>query len=254
MPKLRVIDEFESERLDELRLEAEAFIHERYEDRNEHEEFSDSDASDSDTSVLSELDDVVESLETDTHLLMELDRFIHVSTIAGQMTPEISRKVAPWRPQDAFAQIIRVRFPDANDKLVESLARANLERMQRCHEIREMHANEPTTEEAVGDLMPKGEATTRDSGYGTMSHISGTVANKHPLNSYAVTVMSYAAGDRTVKIPPLSVEAKQGKPFECLACSKQVRFTSSRMWKYVYLNALILAPLTASLDVIYSAT
>ena len=107
-------------------------------------------------------------------------------------------------------------------------------RLHRCHQLREMHAEHPEAEDSLVDIVPRSLAAkthSGDSGYGTMSAASTSHGLGHAMSAYAETVMSYAAGDRTVKIPPLSSGAKQGKPFDCIVCGKKVKFTSSRMWK-----------------------
>lgn len=238
LPKLRVLDSFSIDQLQGWRQEALTAVQQDYRDREAHDSSSDSDGSESDVSVSNELEDIVESLETDTQLLMELDRFIQApSVLIPKLQEPTEQEIIPWRPQDAFAQIIRTRFPDALEKLVDALAKANLTRMQRCAEIREKHADMVEQEEAVA-IEPRnkpattiGGQTQDDSGYGTLVAASAHGDSVNALSKYAETVMSYAAGDRTVKIPPLPPGAKEGKPFDCLACGKSVSFTRGRMWK-----------------------
>lgn len=216
-------------------------IKQDYQDRESHDSGSDSDGStDTDQSVSNDLDDVIEDLETDVQLLMELDRFIHApsATIPAKQENEYQALVT-WQPQDAFAHIIRNRFPAAVEGLVEALAKANLDRLHRCHEARETNAENPNLEDQwitqtlVKNAPERTDAgeTRNDSGYGTMSAVSDRASLRLAQSQYAETVMSYAAGDRTIKIPPLSADAKAGRPFICVACGKSVRFTRSRMWK-----------------------
>jgi hypothetical protein len=234
-----VQDSFPTDQLESRRQEALTAVQQDYRDREAHDSSSESDGSESDISVSNELEDIVESLETDTQLLMELDRFIQAPSV---MIPKLQeagqQEITTWHPQDAFAQIIRTRFPDAMEKLVDALAKANLGRMQRCAEVREMHANMADEDEDRAADRPRinptptmGGQTHDDSGYGTMLAASAHADSKYTLSRYAETVMSYATGDRTVKIPPLPSGAKEGKPFDCLTCGKRVSFTRSSMWK-----------------------
>lgn len=224
-------ESFTTEKLESCRREALTSIQQDYRDREAHDSASESDGSDSDLSVSSEIEDTVESLETDTQLLMDLDRFIQAPSFLIESDRTIAEEAPPktWQPEDAFAHIIRTRFPEAIEKLVNALAKANLSRMQKCIEGGQA---EPEQEAVVitARAVPTstlGGKTRNDSGYGTMPNSSLPEAPSR----YAETVMSYAAGDRTVKIPPLPVGAKDGKPFDCVACGKEVCFTRSKMWK-----------------------
>jgi hypothetical protein len=228
---LRLQESFTTEKLENCRQEALTSIQQDYRDREAHDSASESDGSDSDLSVSIEIEDTVELLETDTQLLMDLDRFIQAPSSLVDSDRQIAEEapLREWQPEDAFAQIIRTRFPEAIETLVNALAKANLSRMQKCIEGGQA---EPEQEAVViaARAVPTstlGGKTQNDSGYGTMPNSS----LRDAPSRYAETVMSYVAGDRTVKIPPLPAGAKEGKPFECVACSKKVSFTRSKMWK-----------------------
>lgn len=227
----------------QLRLEAEMLLQQDLPDREAHD--SDSDDSSSDASQDGGLEDAVEDLETDTQLLMDLDVFINApSVVIPKDIHSHSRAEPCWNTHDAFAQLIRERFPDAISQLVETLAQANLHRMQRCYEQREQHAQDQDTTELgsglhmkVHDQSTEAGQTFKDSGVGTSLPAnssyadSNATASKYAPSKYAETVMSYAAGGHSTKIPPLSAAAKKGVPFECLACGKTVCFTKNKFWK-----------------------
>lgn len=65
-----------------------------------------------------------------------------------------------------------------------------------------------------------------DSGVGT-----SLGASLAPTVSYAETTMSYNHDGQSVRIPPLSKEAKSGLPFTCVACGRTVVITNNSGWK-----------------------
>jgi hypothetical protein len=95
---------------------------------------------------------------------------------------------------------------------------------QQCPKQPAVEAEEAATVLAPSELVSK----FHDSGVGT-SVQTGSL--------YAETVMTYRRqGTHSVRIPPLSEEAKHGKPFDCLACGKEVTIRSNSAWKYDFLR------------------
>jgi hypothetical protein len=135
-------------------------------------------------------------------------------------TAEAEVSLSSWAPHQVFANKIEHRFPGADSKLFSSLGMINYQRYLRCQTERnrnQVHAEQP--EQAV-------QVTT-----GSKFHDSGLGSSLNPASSYAETAMSYRDGNRSVRIPPLSEEAKGGEAFPCVACGRSVIITTNSQWK-----------------------
>ncbi|KAJ4136362.1 hypothetical protein NW768_003974 [Fusarium equiseti] len=171
------------------------------------------------------LEDIAKDLETDTLSLMGVDALFQ-SAILDSFAEKATFVDAAqaWLPHDVYKDKIRTRFPKAEISLVSRLSKASYDRYLRCQRERESQTT------AVGDVdFPKftrsdaSSSKFRDSGLGTSIPSSASVAE---------TAMSYRAeGKASVRIPPLSKEAKEGKPFECISCGKTLSIRNNSAWK-----------------------
>ncbi|KAI1057224.1 hypothetical protein LB507_001649, partial [Fusarium sp. FIESC RH6] len=171
------------------------------------------------------LDEIAKDLENDTLSLMELDALFQSAALESfAEKAAFADEAQIWLPHDVYKDKIRTRFPRAESSLVSRLSKASYDRYLRCQRERESQTA------AVGDVdfprftqLDAASSKFQDSGLGTSIPSSASVAE---------TVMSYRAEGRTsVRIPPLSKEAKEGQPFECISCGKFISIRNNSAWK-----------------------
>ncbi|RSM03396.1 hypothetical protein CDV31_010530 [Fusarium ambrosium] len=184
------------------------------------------DSSSDSTSEYSTADvhELAEDLKTDVDCLIELDPMLRdPATDPEPETTEGDVSLTLWAPHQVFADKIEHRFPAADAKLFSSLGMVNYQRYLRCQterDINQVHAEQ-------GEQLAEG-SKFHDSGLGT---------SLNPTSSYAETIMSYKDGNRSIKIPPLPEQAKNGEPFSCIACGRLVTMTTNSQWKrHLYLD------------------
>ncbi|KAI0124062.1 hypothetical protein BJ170DRAFT_638024 [Xylariales sp. AK1849] len=188
-----------------------------------------SDGSGSDSSSNFEydtLEEIAEDLATDTTCLVALHPLL-MSPIPETSVETLASidGAIEWIPHQAHFDRISNRFPGAEASVLVWLGKANFERYIRCQRERA-----DLTEQGHD---PGGESLEKS---GTIEvsqfHDSGLGSSVPSKSSYAETVMSYGGGEgHSVRIPPLPVEARKGKPFPCVACGKSVRITNNSAWK-----------------------
>lgn len=112
--------------------------------------------------------------------------------------------------------------------LLERLGQANFERYLRCQAERTQRSSNASI-----DLLPEIPISDNLDGANSKFHDSG-IGSSLPSqgSSYAETIMSYGADEeRRVRVPPLPAQAKDGEPFECIACGKWVAIRTNTAWK-----------------------
>lgn len=224
-----------SEQLDNLKVKLTATISEAlyamHEATNNAED--DSDAS-SDGDPESEHDDsiseVAEDLKIDAQCLMELDPLFTNPVLDLSWHKEHQLQALDWAPEKAYCYKVQQRFPSAESSLVERLGKANWARFLRCQSIRNSveSGTQPQHEASVANKGDNGTVAA------SSSYHDSALGSSLPTtaSSYAETVMTYGtSAGKQVRIPPLSDDAKQGKPFPCVACGRSVRFTQNSAWK-----------------------
>ncbi|KAK3290852.1 uncharacterized protein B0H64DRAFT_446673 [Chaetomium fimeti] len=211
--------------------EAMTSMHEGYQDG------SDTDNSDSDSSIpfSSDWDELAEDIWTDVQCLLDLDALIKSpAPDIVQVSRDNQKASVEWKPHVVYTDRIRARFPRADPSLADRLGRANWERFLKGNADREKNEKggfESSGIDAAGTIADCTEPVSKfhDSGLGTSINTG---------SAYAETVMSYRReGGQSVQIPPLPKEAKQGKPFECVACGRKLVITDSSAWKkHLYMD------------------
>ncbi|KAK4464391.1 hypothetical protein QBC42DRAFT_45550 [Cladorrhinum samala] len=199
---------------------------------------SDSDESSSGDSVRSSGDDmaeIAEDLRTDTCCLAGLGPLLKnpVYDMPAEAEPQ-TLLACTWHPTQHYSDKIQSRFPQADKDLVNRLGKANYKRYLRCQAVRDDgHQNEGSVagEDTASYMAPTLAA-------GSKFHDSGIGSSIAPTTvSYAETVMSYSHDGRSVRVPPLPEGAKDGRPFECVACSRMVVMKNASAWKrHIYLD------------------
>ena len=130
-------------------------------------------------------------------------------------------------PYQFYAELIKARFPKADRKLIEQLGQANWERSQRGRIEREANLRERDGPENIIEVAG---TVVADSAF----HDSGMGTSVPAQTAYAKSIVSFISsisGETHNHIPPLSQEAKSGKPFSCNACGKNVTYTRTRDWR-----------------------
>ncbi|KAK2018380.1 hypothetical protein LZ32DRAFT_371014 [Colletotrichum eremochloae] len=201
---------------------------------------SDSEESDSDTSsssVLNDWDEIADDIRTDVECLIDLEPLIQAPFVDHRKSKAIEKKpekLETWTPRQLYTSRISHRFPNARLELVNRLAQANWDRFQRIQSDKERNIAErgnATREEKTESRTP----TENDSNF----HDSGLGTSQGTRSAYAETTMSYRQNTaHSIRIPPLPMEAKKGRPFECLACGRQIRIMNNSAWKKHLFNDL----------------
>ena len=129
--------------------------------------------------------------------------------------------------EDYYTERLRAKFPTAEIDMLQCLGRMNWHRYQRVQKERELNA------QRQGVIIPDGKSSAVysefvDSGLGTCPPAA--------TSSYEASVKSLTSsvvGCKQVHIPPLSAEAKDGLPFDCVACGDRVSYTTDYNWRSV---------------------
>jgi len=171
---------------------------------------------------------VLEELSALTGNLIDLNSALDSAVIDPEY---VSETPAPptdlaLAPHQFFANCIREKFPNASEDLAEFLGRANLERYRSILAQRESvnEEDEAVVIKEVPVMQDHGASIFQDSGIGTSLQKSAYAA------SVVSSLASTDAGGES-KYPPLPEGAKNGVPFECEGCGRQVVIRSRRLWR-----------------------
>lgn len=177
------------------------------------------------------ISEIAQDLRTDVQCLMDLDPLIRNPVFDSSSRKQKQKHIeeTKWTTQQAFCDKVGQRFPEADEALVSALDQLNWVRFRRCQAIR--FKNELGEQEQL-DMVKEDHTTVA----GSKFHDSGLGTSLPTSSSYAETIMTYsgAEGQKT-RIPPLSDEAKRGKPFTCVSCSRTVRVSNNSVWKWMAL-------------------
>jgi hypothetical protein len=179
-----------------------------------------------------DIHEIAEDLKTDTLVLSSLDPLLKYPIFDTQDEDVANSHITLiWSPEKLFSDKIENRFPSAATPLASHLGRANYERYLRCQATRDAQGREepgPLVNQEVQEYAGTIIANSKfhDSGVGTSLGASLALTV-----SYAETTMSYSHDGQSVRIPPLSREAKSGLPFSCIACGRTVVITNNSGWK-----------------------
>lgn len=216
-----------------ITAEAEAIYLEEYDAL----ENSDSESDCSSDSLSDNWSEVAEDLLTDVQCLLDLDPLIQ-SPVINQDRRHTGRdkEAIQWKPHLSYNDKIKHRFPQADANLIDRLSLANWERFLINKATREQNLveYELSVRKDVASESPKDAVVPDINKYRLNSLESNQGSNIRSEIAYAETSMSYKFRGRvTARIPPLSSEARQGKPFDCLACGKTLSISTNYIWKLV---------------------
>ncbi|KAH7176760.1 hypothetical protein EDB81DRAFT_49877 [Dactylonectria macrodidyma] len=171
--------------------------------------------------------EIAQDLRTDVQCLMDLDPLIRNPVFGSSSRKQKQKQIeeTKWAPQQVFCDKVEQRFPQADEALVSALGQLNWARFRMCQATR--FKNELGEQEQL-DTVKEDHATVA----GSKFHDSGLGTSLPTMSSYAETVMTYSGADgQKTRIPPLSDEARKGKPFTCVSCSRTVRVSNNSAWK-----------------------
>lgn len=180
-----------------------------------------------------DLQEVIEDLRTDAQCLLDLGSRFHEPAL-GVISREDAIQLAPshtWDPALNFVERIQWRYPQCDGQLAVRLGKANWARVVRSQEAKGAHQQKRLQETWSSEPVPsRGALTTlHDSGIGTSTPSNLSLP---PATQYAETTVSYRTGHAgSVRIPPMPEIAKQGVPFECMACGRLVTIKTKSVWK-----------------------
>ncbi|KAK8047945.1 hypothetical protein PG996_016009 [Apiospora saccharicola] len=162
-----------------------------------------------------------------------------------QETAEAPATLAPHQP---YSQKILERFPSAPLLLVDRLGKSNLKRHQRIIErhleTEPMLGDEDNTlpepsypDQSVTDYQDRMggawnwvmDTALRDSALG--SSIPTYTIGSQPGKSDISSILTSLAEASWRAFPPLTEDAKHGKPFECEGCGRVVVMTKTKSWR-----------------------
>ncbi|KAL6882878.1 hypothetical protein HDV57DRAFT_509264 [Trichoderma longibrachiatum] len=185
-----------------------------------------------------DIHEIAEDLRTDTLILSSLDPLLKYPIFDTQLENAADgQSVSAWSPEKLFSDRIEHRFPSAATSLASRLGRANYERYLRCQATRDAQERALSLPVMAQEAQDKAGTIIADSKFHDSGVGTSLGASLAPTVSYAETTMSYNHDGQSVRIPPLSKEAKSGLPFTCVACGRTVVITNNSGWKrHIYLD------------------
>jgi hypothetical protein len=227
---------------------AEAVVMEEGGNTRQYDAFSDSEISESDFA------EGVGDLSTYTDCLMDLSPALENPATDVDFNEQAVSNIETFQVSSVMAvsycHKIRDRFPDLDVRLVERLGEANQKRSQRIIEnfstetkaqtkdIPQLDdASEPIFSESRPDFTDTTKSTyfsdsvfSKDQKVGFAKEEYDDTASQTTFASFS-TAFSMSHQGRP-RVPNLPANARAGKPFQCMACGKQLKnIRNRRMWK-----------------------
>lgn len=179
------------------------------------------------------LEEILEDLQAYMECLRSLAPSIECPAKETQTGEDERVRASPTLKAKGFHEfytdMISSRFPRASRTLADCLGKRNWRRYKRLQAIRAANALKeiPATEELefLAQKSAFGESNFHDSGLGTS--VPARTSHAQSMASFA----SSRAESSHAKLPPLSEEAKSGRPFPCDACGSTIRIKRKRDWR-----------------------
>ncbi|KAI0101744.1 hypothetical protein GGR51DRAFT_574566 [Nemania sp. FL0031] len=207
--------------------EAAFFLTGNLEHEHNGNESSDDDSDISSVFQADSLSEITEDMTSYVDNLMELDALYdaaqeNVNRHSIEPVAKVTATATPIDPSSAakvYTEMIRKRFPDIDQELLNYLGQGNYFRIVKGLEQRNKK-HEGQVEDASG-AKDHDTAPTEGSGF----YYSG-VSKYQKWN-----MRSRLPEGFDIKIPLLPEEGKQGQPFLCIACGRKVLIRSTRAWR-----------------------
>lgn len=175
------------------------------------------------------LDNVLEDLGIYVQCLVDLGPSIELcaqydrSYTLEEAMPGSSRS-ATLAPPHYYSELIRAKFTNADERLVEALGKLNWERRGRIRASKEAGLEQEGVIN-VDEVAP----SVVD---GSQFHDSGIGSSLPSQSAYAPTIVSFSkrsvSGTFQSRIPPLPETARNGTPFTCVGCGRIIQARSTR--------------------------
>lgn len=189
--------------------------------------------------------DIVQELETHIHCLVELGPTLQQNLLHARKTRIKSSypPIVPFRlsdPAAIYVSLVREKFKNAQDQLVDRLGESN---WQRHKAVREQMKTLPEENDIVKDKDQDGlysifrsYSTFYDSGIGT----SVPADTQYALSHTSFQSSNTEGKQGSLRVPPTPEEVKSGKPFQCAFCGQVILNIKNRIdWKSVTPNSFI---------------
>lgn len=194
---------------------------------------SDSESEDDDSSIRLEpisIELVIRKIRTYTECLQDIGQSLDHPALDNSDDEETPfSKIDLCSTEDYHAERLRAKFPTAEMNMLQCLGRMSWHRYQRVQKGRKRNAQRQN----VVVLDGKSSAVNTefvDSGLDTSLPAA---ASSHA--AIKKSIMASVNDGKQIHIPPLSAEAKDGHPFECVACGDLVCYTKDHDWRSVAL-------------------
>ncbi|KAH7116726.1 hypothetical protein B0J11DRAFT_494113, partial [Dendryphion nanum] len=203
-------------------------------DENASDSGSDSEGS-SDEGQSTQVEIILEDIKMYTQCLVDLNIALECPAVDPDFVERgihIDR-LETRNAHDYYSDLIVAKYPEANIDLVECLGKANWERFQRMQIERANNLQSYKPIVATFEQSAVSKSEFRDSGLGTSVPAQ--------TSTYAQTIISFMtslSGGKHLQIPPIPLEGKNGQPFECLACGRDVLVQTNREWRKHLFNDL----------------
>ena len=162
----------------------------------------------------------IRKIRTYTQCLRDIDQTLEHPALDDPDEDNTSIFGINQRPaEDYHTEILKAKFPKAEMDMIQCLGRTSWDRYQRMQREREVNSQHQHA------ARPDGNSEFVDSGFGTSLPAS--------YASSMLSRISSVTGGKQVNIPPLSAEAKEGSPFDCVVCGKLVSYINNHEWRSV---------------------
>lgn len=147
--------------------------------------------------------------------------------------PRAIQDIKEHLPEQAYASSVSQKFPRAAPGIVARLGKLNWDRYNHVLRLQ----RETMQRELQTTALEKAKTIFHDSGLGislptkSEAELEIAVNPSRPESAYAPSVVSSRAEASHKRVPPLSADAREGKPFTCEICNKQVAFRRTKAWK-----------------------
>ena len=186
--------------------------------------------------------DIVEELRLQTQWLTQLGPILEQNLVSVQKTRIEASLPAPVPfsvsgPAGIYVSLVREKYKQAQDQLVERLGEANWQRHISVR--RSMEASANIAEETTAPIADSAVARSVFRPYSAF-HDSGIGPSIPAQTEYAPSHTSFQSsnteGERElVRVPATPMEVNDGKPFQCFLCKCVLSDIKNRVdWKYVF--------------------
>ena len=151
---------------------------------------------------------------------------------AGRSDPSISKSSIDLfclsGPAGFYVSLVRDKYKQASKELVERLGEANWQRHLKVRNMMEDPENNLAKGQETARSVFQPDTTFHDSGIGTSVPARTQYAPSHT----SFRTSNTEGGSRSLRVPPIPLEATDGKSFRCYLCGNMLSTIRTRtQWK-----------------------